>query len=223
MFNYRSFNDAYHGIKHYIKTRYEYEYDGRNGKVYEVIGLSYRVDTVCTFPLIKHNTSITREYCRDFYSKLFINAPSDTDIKWFKETYKDNVKTFLDNPKGLSDGFNTIYGNRISRQLPIVKRELLNEKGSRRAVIKILSETDNVLLGTDEVIEYPCIDSISLFVRDGKLNVHTHMRSNNMGTVAVLDMYLIGRLQSQLANELNLKTGVFSCSIASAHIFEKDL
>ena len=78
------------------------------------------------------------------------------------------------------------------------------------------------MLDSDETLEYPCADSATWSVRGGKLNLHLHMRSNNMANVAKLDMYLWGRFQCELAKELNFEPGHFTSSIVSAHIFSTD-
>jgi thymidylate synthase len=49
------------------------------------------------------------------------------------------------------------------------------------------------------------------------------MRSQNMGQVLKLDMYLWGRFQTQIAEELGLPTGKFTSTVVSAHVFEKDV
>ena len=89
-------------------------------------------------------------------------------------------------------------------------------------MISILKDSDLSLLGTDEKLEFPCTDSATFFIRNGKLNCHVHMRSQNMVTVVKLDMYLWARFTCEMAEELNIKTGKFSSSIVSAHVFEKD-
>jgi thymidylate synthase len=49
------------------------------------------------------------------------------------------------------------------------------------------------------------------------------MRSQNMGQVLKLDMYLWGRFTCELATQLNLENGEFTSSVVSAHVFNKDL
>ena len=135
-----------------------------------------------------------------------------------------NVAKFLKKPENslLPDNFNTFYGPRIVGQKDQVVKELKNNPNSRRAVISILKDSDLVLLGTDEKLEFPCTDSATFFIRDNKLNVHLHMRSQNMVTVAKLDMYLWARFTCELAKELDVETGSFRSSIVSAHVFERD-
>ena len=85
----------------------------------------------------------------------------------------------------------------------INSKELKDNPNSRRAVISILEKTDLLLLDKDETLEFPCADSATFYIREGKLNAHLHMRSQNMGQVAKLDMYLWGRFTNELAKEFH--------------------
>ena len=124
--------------------------------------------------------------------------------------------------KDLPKNFNTFYGPRILEQLPMVKSELIKNPDTRRAVISIIYKEDLLLLDKDETLEFPCCDSATFSIRDNKLNVHVHMRSQNMGQVLKLDMYLWGRFTSELAEELDLPVGSLTSSVVSAHVFKKD-
>ena len=43
-----------------------------------------------------------------------------------------------------------------------------------------------------------------------------------MVTVVKLDMYLWARFTCEMAKDLGVETGIFSSSIVSAHVFERD-
>jgi thymidylate synthase len=135
-----------------------------------------------------------------------------------------NIARFMEKPKSddLPANFNTFYGPRILQQLPHIEKELKEHPDTRRAVISILDKDDVLLLDKDESLEFPCCDSATFFIREGKLNIHLHMRSQNMGQVLKLDMYLWGRFTCEFANRLNLPIGKFTSSVVSAHIFNKD-
>jgi thymidylate synthase len=136
-----------------------------------------------------------------------------------------NVARFMEKPKSdqLPQNFNTFYGPRILDQLPYVLKELKEHPDTRRAVISILDSQDLLLLDKDESLEFPCCDSATFSIRDNKLNVHVHMRSQNMGQVLKLDMYLWGRFTCELATELNIEPGNFTSTVVSAHVFNKDM
>lgn len=195
----------------------------RNGDQYEIIGYSYKVEDPSSF--VFENQKVGRipySYAEDFYEWM-MSGCGEKATEEFKLKYKNNEK-FLSKPKSehLPDNFNTFYGPRILRQLPAVLKELETKENSRRAVINILNEDDQLLLDSDETLEYPCADSATLLIRRNKLHLHLHMRSNNMGNVSKLDMYLWGRFQCEIADKLNVELGNFTSSVVSAHIFESD-
>jgi thymidylate synthase len=137
-----------------------------------------------------------------------------------------NVARFMEKPKSedLPANFNTFYGPRILEQLPHIIKELTEHPDTRRAVISILDSKDLLLLDKpDETLEFPCCDSATFSIREEKLNVHLHMRSQNMGQVLKLDMYLWGRFTCELAEKLGLKPGLYTSTVVSAHVFNKDL
>jgi len=218
---YKSFQEAFLGNVEKIVNEPEFKTSSRIGSVHEISGLTYEVEDLSTFQF--ENESIGRldyNYADKFYQWMISGA---VDNEALLKDYP-NVAKFMEKPKskGLPENFNTFYGPRILEQLPLVKSELVRNPNTRRAVISIIYKEDLLLLDKDESLEFPCTDSATFFIRDGKLNVHLHMRSQNMGQVIKLDMYLWGRFTTELAKELNLQFGKFSCSIVSAHVFEKD-
>jgi thymidylate synthase len=126
--------------------------------------------------------------------------------------------------------FSTAYGPRIMRQIPTILKELLDKKGSRRAVVSILHEEDLLMLDTDTKVEFPCIESLTFFIRDNKLYCQCIMRSNNMATTVVYDVFCftmfqeyVLKLYNQAAKENHwqlLTMGSYFHHATSAHIFE---
>lgn len=163
---------------------------------------------------------ISYKYAKAFWD-FMISGGTDA-----KEAFKEypNVAKFIEKPKSkeLPENFNTFYGPRIAAQLPIVLEELNRDPNTRRAVIHILTERDQVLLDKNESLEYPCTNSITFSIRNDKLNMHVHMRSQNTAVVLQLDMYLMSKLFDKVAKELNVEKGTYCTSIVSAHIYEKD-
>lgn len=218
---YNTFEEAFLGnIEQIIKSP-EFKTTSRIGPVYEISGLSYEVRDLSTYRF--KDESIGRldyDYADTFYRWMITGCTDSTEIL---EKYP-NVSKFMEKPKSkdLPENFNTFYGPRILEQRSFIVEELKAHPDSRRAVISIIYKEDLQLLDKDESLEFPCTDSATFFIRNGKLNCHLHMRSQNMGQVIKLDMYLWGRFSEELAKELNVEMGKFSCSIVSAHVFEKD-
>jgi hypothetical protein len=199
----------------------DYVTDSRLGNMREIQGFTYLVNDPSTFEF--DNKAIGRiqyQYASDFYD-FMISGSTDAEAA-FKEY--PNVARFVTKPKSpdLPDNFNTFYGPRIVAQLPAIIKELTDNPNSRRAVISILAPQDLELLDKDETLEFPCCDSATFSIREGALNLHLHMRSQNMGQVLKLDMYLWGRFQTYFADVLKVKLGIFMSSVVSAHVFESD-
>jgi hypothetical protein len=220
-FKFVNFQEAFVNIASTIIEIPEFKTTSRIGDVHEITSLSYEVSDLKSFQF--EDKSIGRldyNYASTFYDWMIGGC---TDNKIILRDYPATAK-FMEKPKseGLPENFNTFYGPRILEQLPHIKKELIDNPNTRRAVISILDKDDVLLLDKDESLEFPCCDSATFFIREEKLNLHLHMRSQNMGQVAKLDMYLWGRFTNELAKELNREVGKFTSSVVSAHVFEKD-
>lgn len=216
-----TFEQAFKEINRKIIEEPEYVTSSRIGDVHEISGFNYEVDLMPSY--IFTDESIGRldyDYAKSFYDWMISGS---TDSEELVKQYP-NIARFMAKPKSaeLPDNFNTFYGPRILSQLPFIKKELRSNPNTRRAVISILDKDDLKLLDKDETLEFPCCDSATLFIRNNKLNCHVHMRSQNMGQVLKLDMYLWARFTCELATELRLNTGKFSSSVVSAHVFTRD-
>ncbi len=216
-----TFEQAYIGNIQNIVSNPEYEFQSRIGDCWERTRYSYEVKNLDSYKFNNQDLGkLDYDYIETFYDWV-ISGSTDA-----QEAFKEypNVAKFLAKPENtnLPKNFNTFYGPRIVGQKPAIIKELTNNPNSRRAVISILKDSDLDLLGTDEKLEFPCTDSATFIIRDGKLNCHVHMRSQNMVTVVKLDMYMWARFTCEMAKELNVKNGTFSSSIVSAHVFERD-
>lgn len=221
LFKSNTFQEAFLEINKFIIDSPEYKTTSRIGEVNEITGLVYEVENIESF--IFTNEKIGRldyNYADTFYRWMMNGCTDSIEIL---EKYP-NISKFMEKPKSpdLPENFNTFYGPRILQQLPHVKKELINNPDSRRAVISILDANDLLLLDKNETLEFPCCDSATFFIRDNKLNIHLHMRSQNMGQLLKLDMYLWARFTCELAEELNINPGKFISSVVSAHTFVKD-
>jgi hypothetical protein len=221
-FQFKHFQEAFVGIASLIIESPEFETTSRIGDVHEITSLSYEVSDLKSFQFKDETIGrLTYDYADKFYQWM-IDGCTDNEI-----ILKDypSVAKFMEKPKGegLPENFNTFYGPRILQQLPHIKKELTEKPDTRRAVISILDKDDVLLLDKEESLEFPCCDSATFSIREGRLNIHLHMRSQNMGQVLKLDMYLWGRFQTQIADELGLPIGKFTSTVVSAHVFEKDV
>jgi hypothetical protein len=217
-----SFEDAFVGINRELIANPEYISESRIGDMQEISGLTYEVSDMKSFQFANESIGRLTYHYADLFYQWMINGCTDNDI--ILKEYP-GVSKFMEKPKSedLPTNFNTFYGPRILLQLPHIEKELREHPTTRRAVISILDKDDVLLLDKDESLEFPCCDSATFSIREGKLNVHLHMRSQNMGQVLKLDMYLWGRFTCEFAEKLGLPTGKFASSVVSAHIFNKDI
>ena len=218
---FETFEDAYIGNIVAIILHPEYEQISRIGDCWERTRHSYEVYDIKSYKFENEDLGkLDYDYIEKFYDWV-CSGSTDTE-----EAFKEypNVAKFLAKPQNseLPKNFNTFYGPRMVAQRPSVIKELRENPNSRRAVISILDAKDLALLGTDEKLEFPCTDSATFFIRDGKLNCHVHMRSQNMVSVVKLDMYLWARFTCEMADELGIEPGRFSSTVVSAHVFERD-
>jgi thymidylate synthase len=128
----------------------------------------------------------------------------------------------------LPPNFSFFYGPRIHSQLQNVIDELSADNDSRRATISVLyGEQDNSMLehlrkGEVKNLEYPCTVAFQFLIRNGKLNVQTVMRSQNMVGIFPYDFLITSKLLHAVAEKLGVEVGSIFGSIWSAHYYVKD-
>ena len=120
----------------------------------------------------------------------------------------------------------TAYGPRILAQLNYVVGELQRDPNSRRANIMILGAHDRHVgraLGHGETkCEYICTNGFNFRIRNGALDMHTSMRSNNYATTVCQDVYVFTRLQAHIAEMMELDVGTYYHHAMSGHILEHE-
>lgn len=127
--------------------------------------------------------------------------------------------------RGTDDGetLNSAYGYRIFsgkhpcipfNQFENVKRLLKKDPDSRQAIIHL--HTPNNKKTNDEV----CTLSLQFLIRNGKLDMITTMRSNDIVLGFTYDVFAFTMLQEILANELSVDLGKYFHNAGSMHIYE---
>ena len=194
----------------------------RTGDTVGTHALSYLVMDASSYDFFDSiEGRITREYAESFWQFMISGGTnaSENFKKWAgtSQFYKKSEDS------GLPDNFNTLYGPRIIKQIDALIEELNDNPDTRRGVVLILDANDQMLLNKDETVEYPCTIGTVYFLYKGKLCAHCLMRSQNMATVAQLDMYLQGKLLEHVARRLGRDIGSFYSTITDAHIYMKDI
>lgn len=118
---------------------------------------------------------------------------------------------------------NSSYGYRIfgghpdfPDQWEWVKQKLRTDRDSRQAVININYPGDKKITK-----DFPCTESIQVFIRDDKLIWLTNMRSQDIYFGMRNDIFCFTNMQARLAGELGTDVGKYHHSCGSLHIYEK--
>jgi len=122
---------------------------------------------------------------------------------------------------------NGAYGPRlfgmdaVARQLGAsewdrVIRTLRTREGSRNAVIQVFANSD----ATPENEDKPCTCTLQFAIRNNRLVLHVHMRSNDVIKGLPHDVFSFTTLQEIAARELDKELGSYYHSVASLHLYD---
>lgn len=113
------------------------------------------------------------------------------------------------------------YGPRLvgeDGQLERVVALLQHKPTTRKAVIQLFDAED---LRTDQR-DVPCTCTLQFFVRDGRLDMMTHMRSNDVFVGLPHDAFCFTLLQEWVARRVGVDVGVYKHAVGSLHLYDKD-
>lgn len=122
-----------------------------------------------------------------------------------------NIAAFSDNGRT----FYGSYGPMLADQLPYVIGTLQSDPSSRQAVISIWRPRPGL---TKDV---PCTVSMQFFIRKNAVQMHVHMRSNDVWLGLPYDIFNFTTIQHMVAAELGLAVGSYTHHVGSLHIYEK--
>ena len=119
---------------------------------------------------------------------------------------------------------NSNYGYVIKHQygfdqLKMCEDILSRDKNSRQAVIHIKPPI-NLLEAPSKDVN--CTECIQFFVRENKLYMTVHMRSNDLWMGFPNDVFQFSCMQIYLAMRLNLQLGTYTHTSASLHLYKRD-
>lgn len=125
--------------------------------------------------------------------------------------------------KRFQDGevYHGAYGPRLAPQLPAVVRRLQADPGTRQAVMSIWDPLHD--LHVDSRKDYPCTLILQFLIRNGKLQLHTKMRSNDVWLGLTYDAFQFSQMQLTVARVLGLDAGPYFHHTTSLHIYERDV
>jgi thymidylate synthase len=115
-------------------------------------------------------------------------------------------------------------------QWATAKMALAEDPDSRRAVLLINEPADEVLAVTTGSKDVPCTLSLQFFIRENKLHLHVHMRSNDAVWGLTNDLFSFTLFQECMLLDLqetypdkfgSLELGSYYHTAGSLHIYER--
>jgi thymidylate synthase len=114
------------------------------------------------------------------------------------------------------------YGPRLRSQLPWALARLQQDPATRQAVCTIWDPLHD--LAPDPVPrDVPCTVDLLFRIRDGKLGLKVHMRSNDLWRGWCYDVLQFTLLQCTVANVLRLPVGPYVHHASSLHLYQADV
>lgn len=114
-------------------------------------------------------------------------------------------------------GAHDVYGRASSRTpWQRVMDTLRKRSGSRNGVIQIFSNHDAEIDSND----IPCTCTLQFVIRNERVHLHTHMRSNDAFLGLPHDIFSFTMLQEIAARELGYELGTYQHSVASLHLYD---
>jgi hypothetical protein len=109
------------------------------------------------------------------------------------------------------------YGPRAYAQLSRLVTTLTHDPDSRQAVASVWRGDEGAAGG-----DVPCTLSYQFFIRDGKLELRTSMRSNDAWLGLPYDLEITRCLLLTMTGALGLPPGPYTHTVGSAHIYDGD-
>jgi thymidylate synthase len=188
---------------------------GSRGEMRELIGVSFRL----TNPLARISRSQSRGKPFSALGELLWYLAGLDSLEFIQEYIPDYAKDAED---GILAG---AYGPRIHamrgsiNQLENVTSLLMNNEGSKRAVIQLYDAADIVVHHK----EIPCTTAIQFLIREKKLHMSVTMRSNDAYKGLPHDVFSFTMLQEMMATRLGIKLGDYLHYAASMHVYDESI
>lgn len=116
--------------------------------------------------------------------------------------------------------FHGAYGVRVHGRITPLLDALSLDHGTRQAVLSVYDAHQD--LGAD-VRDVPCTISLQFLARNGRLDMRTSMRSNDVWLGLPYDLHQFIALQAAVAQHLSLDLGAYVHTVGSLHAYETDL
>lgn len=179
----------------------------RGSEVIELIGVNIEIKN----PRQRIITELNRKFPLKGAMAEFLWYMTNNNLVEIITPYLKHWINFSD------DGFlvNSNYGYQWQNQIYGIIDKLKKDPYTRQAVITLFDKSYSEYYGKDTV----CTPSFQFFIRDEKLDMIINSRSRDIIRGECIDQFTFTCLQELLANELNVKIGIYQNCIGSLHIY----
>ncbi|MCU4759618.1 thymidylate synthase [Bacillus cereus] len=202
-----SFDNLYAKICHNI-LQYGKEISPRGLKTREIMG--------STLVLENPRTRILQNKIRNISLPFAIG-------EWLwcmqKSNLLDIIQYYAPSYYKYSDDGKTLhgaYGPRILEKLPGIITILKKDRESRRGVCPVFLDSD---VNRDSK-DIPCTTNLHFLIRNNKLDLIVHMRSNDIYLGLPYDVFNFTMIQEYCANLLDIELGTYTHMVNSIHVYE---
>ncbi|MCY4583214.1 MAG: thymidylate synthase [Chloroflexi bacterium] len=105
--------------------------------------------------------------------------------------------------------------NQVQQVLDLLKAK----PDSRQAVIQLFDAADI----SEPHNDVPCTCTLQFMIRQGRLHLFTHMRSNDIMWGLPHDIFSFTMLQELFANDLQVELGTYKHMVGSLHLYRKSI
>ena len=111
-----------------------------------------------------------------------------------------------------------LFGSAGASQFHTVSDLLRRKPASRRAVVQLFDAQDLQQAHSD----IPCTCTLQFLIREGRLNLYTSMRSNDIYLGLPHDIFCFTMIQEILARTLSVRLGSYRHFVGSLHLYERN-
>jgi len=171
--------------------------------------------------IFKEDADRIEEYCIQEYKDRVGPDPKNPGNSY--KIRQDMWQKFMVNDK---TKFDYTYSERMYNKLPLIIKALKEDKHSRQAVMQIFHPEDLKRTGGDTRI--PCSVDYSFMIRNDRMHVIYHMRSNDYFGHFPIDIWLAAEIMKWMTDQLKytypeLKYGPLIYFANSLHAYKWDL
>ena len=114
-----------------------------------------------------------------------------------------------------------IFSNENHNQYQRVLAELIANPNSRRAIMIYTRPSMWNEYNKDGMSDFMCTNNVQYMIRNGKLETHVYMRSNDVVFGYKNDYAWQNYVRLMLAHELNVEPGLIFWNVGSLHVYER--